>query len=176
MSADINATSRLLTDQNQSNMYSWSVSQLTVALGLAGGLGVSAASTKRWTPLMGWNSYNKYNCNPTEAIIKENAKGLVDLGLGKLGYTYVTPDCGWMTSTRDVSTSQLVWDSKLFPSGGKALGDYIHGLGLDFGLYSGAGYFQCGSENPKLPASLGEWAFWVLNSGLLGLGLHPIYY
>jgi len=138
-------------------MSSWSIYQLTVALGLAGGFGVSAATARRVTPLMGWNSYNKYNCHPSETIIKQNAKGLVDLGLEKLGYTYVTPDCGWMTTTRDASTRQLVWDPKLFPSGGKALGDYIHSLGLKFGLYSGAGYFQCGSD-PKLPASLGEWA------------------
>ncbi|KAI1504641.1 glycoside hydrolase superfamily [Biscogniauxia marginata] len=114
---------------------------------------VEATLFKTPTPPMGWNSYNYYNCNPNEEIIKTNAQGLVDLGLADLGYTFVTPDCGWMTSDRD-SEGRLQWDLTLFPSGGgKELGDYLHGLGLKFGLYSGAGYFQCGSTD--LPASLG---------------------
>jgi alpha-galactosidase len=105
---------------------------------------------------MGWNSYNYYGCNPSEKIIKTNAQGLVDLGLRDLGYKYVTPDCGWDANYRDAS-KQLVWNSSLFPSGGKALGDYLHNLGLKFGVYSGAGYYQCGSTD--LPASLGEIQF-----------------
>ncbi|KAI0398577.1 carbohydrate-binding module family 35 protein [Xylariaceae sp. FL0594] len=105
------------------------------------------------TPPMGWNSYNYYGCNPSEAIIKSNAQGLVDLGLAALGYDHVTTDCGWMTNARD-EQGRLQWNRTLFPSGGgRELGDYLHGLGLKFGLYSGAGYFQCGSTD--LPASLG---------------------
>ncbi|KAL7625540.1 hypothetical protein AAE478_004760 [Parahypoxylon ruwenzoriense] len=113
---------------------------------------VEATLYRSKTPPMGWNSYNYYNCNPSEDIMKTNARGLVDLGLADLGYVYVTTDCGWMARDRD-SEGRLQWDAALFPSGGKALGDYIHGLGLKFGLYSGAGYYQCGSTD--LPASLG---------------------
>jgi alpha-galactosidase len=103
---------------------------------------------------MGWNSYNYYSCNPSEEIITSNARGLVDLGLAALGYDHVTTDCGWMVKDRD-SKGRLQWNKDLFPSGGgKALGDYLHGLGLKFGLYSGAGYYQCGSTD--LPASLGR--------------------
>lgn len=112
-----------------------------------------AANVRPTAPLMGWNSYNYYGCKPSENIIKTNAQGLVDLGLRDLGYTYVTPDCGWDANYRDDS-NQLVWNPNLFPSGGKALGDYLHGLDLKFGVYSGAGYYQCGSTD--LPASLGE--------------------
>lgn len=101
---------------------------------------------------MGWNTYNAYNCNPSEQKVKLNAQGLVDLGLKQLGYTIVTPDCGWNTRTRD-SQQRLQWNTTLFPSGGKALGDYLHGLGLKFGMYSGAGYLQCGSQD--IPGSLG---------------------
>ncbi|KAH6984492.1 glycoside hydrolase superfamily [Ilyonectria sp. MPI-CAGE-AT-0026] len=111
------------------------------------------AATKRSpTPPMGWNSYNKYSCSPTEDIIKDNAQGLIDLGLADLGYLSVTTDCGWPAKDRD-SEGRMQWNKDLFPSGGKALGDFIHGLGLKFGLYSGAGYLQCGSTD--LPASLG---------------------
>lgn len=101
---------------------------------------------------MGWNSYNYYGCSPTEEIIKTNAQGLVDLGLASLGYTYVTTDCGWPSRDRD-GEGRIQFNETLFPSGPVALGDFIHGLGLKYGLYSGAGYLQCGSTD--LPASLG---------------------
>ncbi|KAJ0158002.1 putative alpha-galactosidase D [Colletotrichum tanaceti] len=104
------------------------------------------------TPQMGWNSYNYYNCYPSEAIIKDNAHALVDTGLAEAGYTTVTTDCGWPARDRDAD-GRLVWNPDLFPSGGgKELGDYIHDLGLKYGVYSGGGYFQCGSTDQ--PASL----------------------
>lgn len=110
-------------------------------------------------PPMGWNSYNSFSCNPTEARIKESAQGLVSLGLAGAGYTGVTVDCGWPSNKRDAN-GKLVWNASKFPSGGKALGDYLHGLGVKFGLYSGAGYLQCGSTD--IPASLGETSRHVL--------------
>lgn len=130
----------------------------TESLLFLGSLAVTASATsfKSPTPPMGWNTYNAYNCNPSEAKVKLNAQGLVDLGLNKLGYNIVTPDCGWNARSRD-SNHKLQWNTTLFPSGGKALGDYLHGLGLKFGLYSGAGYLQCGSED--IPGSLGEFLF-----------------
>ena len=85
--------------------------------------------------------------------MKLNAQGLIDFGLKGLGCTIVTPDCGWNTRSRD-SSRKLQWNTTLFPSGGKALGAYLHGLGLKFGLYSVAGYLQCGSAD--IPGSLGE--------------------
>lgn len=98
------------------------------------------------------SSSQAYNCNPSEAAVKLNAQGLIDYGLDKLGYDIVTPDCGWPSSTRD-SEGRMEWNETLFPSGGKALGDWLHERGLKFGVYSGGGYLQCGSTN--LPASLG---------------------
>ncbi|KAJ3546975.1 hypothetical protein NM208_g1745 [Fusarium decemcellulare] len=109
-------------------------------------------TVKSPTPPMGWNSYNRYNCRPSEEIIKTNAQGLVDLGFADLGYTIVTVDCGWPSRDRD-EEGRLQWNETLFPSGPKALGGFIHALGLEFGLYSGAGYLQCGSSD--IPASLG---------------------
>jgi len=112
----------------------------------------SAKTVRSPTPPMGWNSYNSFNCKPSEEKVKTTARGLVELGLVSLGYNFATVDCGWNGQKRD-SQNRLQWDTTLFPSGGKALGDYLHGLGLDFGLYSGGGYLQCGSTD--LPASLG---------------------
>ncbi|KAH7082475.1 glycoside hydrolase superfamily [Paraphoma chrysanthemicola] len=111
-----------------------------------------ARTVRSPTPPMGWNSYNTWSCSPSEDKIKQSTDGLIALGLDKVGYNFVTVDCGWPSRDRDAE-GRLQWNATLFPSGGKALGDYIHGLGLDFGLYSGAGYLQCGSTD--LPASLG---------------------
>lgn len=104
------------------------------------------------TPPLGWNSYNTWNCLPSEDKIKESAQGLITLGLDKVGYNFVTVDCGWNSRYRD-NEGRMQWNATLFPSGGKALGDFIHDLGLEFGLYSGGGYLQCGSE--VIPGSLG---------------------
>ncbi|POS79158.1 alpha-galactosidase [Diaporthe helianthi] len=114
---------------------------------------VSATTVRTSTPVLGWNSYNYYNCYPNETTIKKNALGLVDLGFDKAGYNYLTIDCGWNANYRD-SSGQLVWNPSLFPAGGVALGEYIHGLGLKFGVYSGGGILQCGSTDQ--PASKGH--------------------
>ncbi|KAH7055546.1 alpha-galactosidase [Macrophomina phaseolina] len=128
------------------------------ALAAAASLFRPAAAVVRTTaPQLGWNSYNAYACSPNETIIKENAKGLVDLGFAEKGYTIVTTDCGWAASNR-TAEGRITWNSTLFPSGFPALGDYIHDLGLLFGLYSGAGQWQCttDSEHIFLVASLGH--------------------
>ncbi|KAH7402240.1 glycoside hydrolase superfamily [Phaeosphaeria sp. MPI-PUGE-AT-0046c] len=113
---------------------------------------VTGKTVRSPTPPLGWNSYNTWSCTPSEDKIKESAEGLIALGLDKVGYRFVTVDCGWNARDRD-DEGRLQWNATLFPSGGKALGDFIHNLGLGFGLYSGAGYLQCGSTD--LPASLG---------------------
>ena len=124
----------------------------TILLSACLALQAAAKTVRSPTPPMGWNSYNTWNCLPSESKIHESAHGLIDLGLSNAGYNFVTVDCGWNAHDRD-EEGRLQWNETLFPSGGKALGDYLHDLGLDFGLYSGAGYLQCGSES--LPASLG---------------------
>ncbi|KAJ6111464.1 hypothetical protein N7523_007525 [Penicillium sp. IBT 18751x] len=94
------------------------------------------------TPPMGWNSYNHYSCAPNESIVHSNAKALVDLGLADLGYRYVTTDCGWTIADRTANGS-LTWNETIFPSGFPALGEYIHSLGLLFGVYEDAGIRTC---------------------------------
>ncbi|KAF8251493.1 glycoside hydrolase [Wilcoxina mikolae CBS 423.85] len=118
---------------------------------------VNAADSHTPTPPMGWNSYNHYSCYVTEAQIRNNARALVDLGLAALGYEYVIPDCGWSSKQR-TSDGKITWNTTFYPSGMPALGQYIHSLNLKFGVYSGAGTWECHPEgkNYLIQASLGH--------------------
>ncbi|CAM9340519.1 unnamed protein product [Ectocarpus fasciculatus] len=102
------------------------------------------------TPQMGWNSWNHFACDISEDLIKETADALVDSGLSKLGYEYLNLDDCWQAAARD-GDGNVVPDPERFPSGLRALGDYIHSKGLKFGIYSSAGFKTC----QALPASLG---------------------
>lgn len=106
------------------------------------------------TPPMGWNSYNHYSCQPNQSIIESNAKALVDLGLADLGYYYVTTDCGWTLPERNLDGS-LPWNETIFPDGLPAVGEYIHSLGLGFGVYSDSGVQMCMTGQPNQTGSLG---------------------
>ncbi|KAG4180662.1 hypothetical protein ERO13_A10G178400v2 [Gossypium hirsutum] len=94
------------------------------------------------TPQMGWNSWNFFACSISEDLIKETADALVSSGLADLGYVYVNIDDCWSAATRNLK-GQLVPDPKTFPSGIKALSDYVHGKGLKLGIYGDAGAFTC---------------------------------
>ncbi|MGC3981491.1 MAG: glycoside hydrolase family 27 protein [Steroidobacteraceae bacterium] len=93
------------------------------------------------TPPMGWNSWNKFQCNVSEVLIKEMADAMVRNGMKAAGYQYVIIDDCWQVS-RDAQ-GNIVPDAERFPSGMKALADYIHRKGLKFGLYSDAGEYTC---------------------------------
>ncbi|MED6208136.1 Alpha-galactosidase 3 [Stylosanthes scabra] len=94
------------------------------------------------TPQMGWNSWNFFACNINETVIKETADALISTGLADLGYVYVNIDDCWSSVTRNLK-AQLVPDEKTFPSGIKAVADYVHAKGLKLGIYSDAGAFTC---------------------------------
>src|SRR5450759_1859915 len=93
------------------------------------------------TPPMGWNSWNKFACNVSEKLLKETADAMVSSGLREAGYQYIIIDDCWQIS-RD-SMGFIVADKTRFPSGIKALADYIHSKGLKFGIYSCAGTKTC---------------------------------
>jgi len=93
------------------------------------------------TPPMGWNSWNKFACNVSEKLIRESADAMVSSGMKDAGYEYVVIDDCWQVS-RD-SLGFIVCDPVRFPSGIKALADYVHSKGLKFGIYSCAGDKTC---------------------------------
>lgn len=93
-------------------------------------------------PPMGWNSWNTFGEEINEDVVKESADALVSTGLKDAGYEYVVIDDCWSLRERD-ENGNLVADPKKFPSGMKALADYIHSKGLKFGMYSCAGTQTC---------------------------------
>ena len=93
------------------------------------------------TPPMGWNSWNKFACNVSEELIRETADAMVASGMRDAGYQFVVIDDCWQIA-RD-SSGTIVADPERFPSGMKALADYVHSKGLKFGLYSDAGMLTC---------------------------------
>ena len=96
------------------------------------------------TPPMGWNSWNKFSCDVDEKLIKEIADAMVSSGMRAAGYTYINIDDCWH-GDRD-SLGFIHPDPKRFPSGMKALSDYIHSKGLKMGIYSDAGSQTCGGR------------------------------
>lgn len=89
------------------------------------------------TPTMGWSSWNTFKKNPTEKVIREIADAMVSTGLKDAGYQFVNIDDFWSPG-RDEKGGILV-DTAKFPSGMKALADYIHSKGLKAGIYTNIG-------------------------------------
>ena len=94
-------------------------------------------------PTMGWNSWNAFGCRGlTETLVRETADAMVSSGLLAAGYDTVTLDDCWSAVSRDAS-GNLTNDPAKFPSGMKALGDYIHSRGLKYGIYASIGTATC---------------------------------
>jgi alpha-galactosidase len=93
------------------------------------------------TPPMGWNSWNIFHCDIDETKIKQMADAMVTNGMKDAGYQYIVIDDCWQIS-RD-KDGYVIADATRFPSGIKALADYIHSKGLKFGIYSCGGLLTC---------------------------------
>ena len=96
------------------------------------------------TPPMGWNSWNKFACDNNEQTVRATADAMVASGMRDAGYHYVVIDDCWQ-GARDAN-GFITADPQKFPSGIKALADYVHSRGLKFGIYSDAGRLTCGGR------------------------------
>lgn len=92
------------------------------------------------TPPMGWNSWNYFHHNISDAIIREVADAIASNGMREAGYSYIVIDDGWQ-GKRDTQ-------GRLQPNSGfpdmKKLADYVHTKGLKLGIYSSPGPQTCG--------------------------------
>ena len=107
------------------------------------------------TPPMGWNSYDYYDTTVTEAQVKANADFMA-AHLKEYGWEYVVVDIQWYAndagSRRDEhqyipfgdhemdAYGRMIPSPVRFPSsvegkGFKPLADYVHSLGLKFGIH-----------------------------------------
>jgi alpha-galactosidase len=94
------------------------------------------------TPPMGWNSWNCFHLDVSDAKVREIADAMVKSGMRDAGYQYVVIDDGWQ-GERDASG--VLHPTDRFPDM-KALGDYVHGKGLKLGIYSSPGPRTCGNR------------------------------
>jgi alpha-galactosidase len=103
------------------------------------------------TPPMGWNSWDSFGTTVTEADVKSNAEWMA-LNLKKYGWQYVVVDMEWFVTnptpegnSKNSSyaldeNGRYIPDPGRFPSsangaGFKPLADYVHSLGLKFGIH-----------------------------------------
>merc|ERR1719305_1276389 len=99
-------------------------------------------------PALGWNTWctlsdchngdNRYfdRCNEWE--VKSMAKAMKSSGLYDVGFEYLNLDDCWGATERDAN-GNIQPDPERFPSGMKALADWLHNEGLKFGLYTSMG-------------------------------------
>jgi alpha-galactosidase len=94
------------------------------------------------TPPMGWNTWNTFGSEINEALIEETADAMAANGMRDAGYVYIVLDDAWSAMERD-GDDRLTAHPERFPSGMKALGDYLHARGFKFGIYNCAGTQTC---------------------------------
>ena len=93
------------------------------------------------TPPMGWNSWNLFEGDISEDLLKEIADAMVETGMKDAGYEYIIIDDIWQGG-RD-NRNNIIPDPEKFPNGIKVLADYVHSKGLKLGIYSTAAQKTC---------------------------------
>jgi alpha-galactosidase len=97
-------------------------------------------------PAMGWSSWSDVRYDPTAADIEAQAAAMVSSGLSSAGYDYVNVDDFWYdcpgSQGPDVDgNGRWVTNTSEFPpsssgeNGIEVVANYVHSLGLKFGLY-----------------------------------------
>lgn len=114
----------------------------TAALCFAVGIAANAMSQDK--PTMGWSSWNTFQLNIDETIIKNQAYAMLKKKLFEAGYDHINIDDGYFGG-RDKTTGQLLIHPTRFPHGLAPVVRYIHALGLKAGIYSDGGRNTCGN-------------------------------
>jgi alpha-galactosidase len=101
------------------------------------------------TPPMGWNSWDSFGMSVTESEFKANASWLAG-NLKRYGWQYVVVDEGWYIKNPNAKPDDFQFtlsaDGRFLPAvnrfpaaggtaGFKPLADFVHGLGLKFGIH-----------------------------------------
>ena len=113
----------------------------SVALAETNGVGLS--------PAMGWSSWSYLRQHPTASAVDAQAASLKSSGLARAGYGYVNVDDFWYDCPGSQGPAvdafgRWIPDPTEFPASGttngiQAVANYVHSLGLKFGLYVSPG-------------------------------------
>ena len=114
---------------------------LLLSIALGGSAQAQKFTELAQTPPMGWNTWNKFKCSINEQLIRATADAMVATGMKDAGYEYINIDDCWHGERSLLGF--ITVDAKRFPSGMKALSDYVHSKGLKLGIYSDAGKTTC---------------------------------
>lgn len=128
----------------------WGACILAAQLGM-GFMDASAQTLLAATPPMGWNSWDAYGETVSEPDIRANAAWMAE-HLKAYGWEYIVVDSGWYVTNHSAGTNAASAEFSLdangrytpavntIPSaehggGFKPLADYVHSLGLKFGIH-----------------------------------------
>ena len=120
------------------------IALLVLVVGVCASVHAQKIPNLALTPPMGWNSWNKFQCDISEQVIRDAADAMASNGMKDAGYQYINIDDCWQ-GERDAQ-GFIQPAAKKFPSGIKALADYVHAKGLKLGIYSDVGYKTCGGR------------------------------
>jgi alpha-galactosidase len=110
--------------------------------------GGAQTTTLASRPPMGWNSWNHFHKDVSDAIVRAQVEAMVSSGMRDAGYIYVNIDDTW-EGERD--SQGFIHSNSKFPDM-KALADFVHSKGLKLGIYSSPGPKTCA----KYEASYGH--------------------
>jgi alpha-galactosidase len=135
------------------------------------------------TPPMGWNSWNRFQTNIDEGLVRETAEAMVASGMRDAGYRYVVIDDGWEAPERTPG-GDLESDPARFSPGIAALAGAVHDLDMRFGIYTDAGTRTCAGFLGSLGFEFRDarrFASWGVDyvkidwCNTAGLGTHAVY-
>ena len=92
-------------------------------------------------PPMDWSSWNKFGCNIGDQLIRDVADVISANGMRDAGHQYITVDDCWRVARSANGT--IPADTVRFSSGIGAMTDYVHSSGLNFDIFTDAGYKTC---------------------------------
>lgn len=126
----------------------WSkmIRSFAVLTAFLGGVGPTTMAQLATTPPMGWNSWNHFGGQVSDADIRATADALVATGMRDSGYVYVNIDDGWQG--KRTASGELTGNER-FPDM-RALANYIHARGLKLGIYSSPGALTCAGNEGSM--------------------------
>ncbi|PBK61587.1 glycoside hydrolase [Armillaria solidipes] len=93
-------------------------------------------------PVLGYNTWNAFQCNIDEDLLLTTANLLKSLGLLDAGYNQLNIDDCYAEKNRSAG-GDIIADTVRFKGGMKSLTDQIHALGFKTGIYSDSGWYTC---------------------------------